>query len=335
MKYRKLGRTELSCSVIGFGCWGLGGVAYGPISYKTSKKILDKSYERGLNFFDTSDLYGSGQDGRSEKILGNVFEKKRDKVILATKFGLLPHDGWYMPEKFSLSYLNDALEKSLTRLRTDYIDLIQLHSPSTKTLKNRNKMSEIISFLKKKKKEGKIRYFGVSLRSPIDAFIVLKNYKSFHSIQTNFNIIDQRILENNLIGQCKKLKVGIIARTPLVYGYLTGKINEKKKLKEKDHRKKWNRKQLKIWSTAPKIFDKLVKNDKMTMAQFCLSFCSSFDGITTTIPGMMSLNHVKENLKVSNFKLFNKKEKDEIFEIYKTHSWINLTNKKNVQTKTK
>ena len=330
MKYRKLGRTDLSCSVIGFGSWGLGGVAYGPISHKTSKKILDKSYERGLNFYDTSDLYGYGEDGRSEKILGSVFEKKREKVILATKFGLLPHSGWFMPEKYSLSYLNSALEKSLTRLRTDYIDLIQLHSPSSKTLKNKNKMTEIISFLKKKKKEGKIRYFGISLRSPEDAFTVLKNYKSFHSIQTNFNIIDQRIIENNLIEQCKKSKVGIIARTPLVYGYLTGKINKKKELKGKDHRKKWNKKQLKIWSTAPQIFDKLIKNKKMTMAQFCLLFCSSFNGITTTIPGMMNLNHVNENLKVGNFKKLNKKDKDEIFQLYKTHSWINLTNKKNV-----
>ena len=146
MKYRKLGRTNLSCSVIGFGSWGLGGVAYGPISYKTSKKILDKSYERGLNFYDTSDLYGHGEDGRSEKILGSVFERKRDKVIFATKFGLLPHDGWFMPERYSLSYLDSALEKSLTRLKTDYIDLIQLHSPSIKTLKNKNKMLKIISF---------------------------------------------------------------------------------------------------------------------------------------------------------------------------------------------
>ena len=68
----------------------------------------------------------------------------------------------------------------------------------------------------------------------------------------------------------------------------------------------------------------------MTMAQFCLLFCSSFNGITTTIPGMMNLNHVNENLKVGNFKKINKKDKDEIFQLYKTPSWINLTNKKNV-----
>ncbi len=330
MKYRKLGRADLLCSVIGFGCWGLGGVAYGPISEKTSKKVLDKSFEKGLNFYDTSDLYGFGDDGRSEKILGSVFKKKRDKVILASKFGLLPHDGWFMPERYNLSYLNIALEKSLRRLNTDYIDLIQLHSPSMATLKNKNKMLEIISFLKKKKKEGKIRYFGVSVRSPKDALFVVKNYKSFYSIQTNFNIIDQRIIENNLIEKCNKLKVGIIARTPLVYGYLTGKINEQKKLLGKDHRKKWNKKQLKIWANAPKIFEKLIKNKKMTITQFCLLFCTSFQSVTTTIPGMMSLRHVNENLQAGKFNKLTKKETDEIFELYKSHSWINLTNKKNV-----
>ena len=88
MKYRKLGRTDLSCSVIGFGSWGLGGVAYGPISYKTSKKILDKSYERGLNFYDTSDLYGYGEDGRSEKILGSVFKSTEKSIKAMNKLKL-------------------------------------------------------------------------------------------------------------------------------------------------------------------------------------------------------------------------------------------------------
>ena len=77
-------------------------------------------------------------------------------MILASKFGLLPHDGWFMPERYNLSYLNIALEKSLRRLSTDYIDLIQLHSPSMATLKNKNKMLEIISFLKRKRKKEKL-----------------------------------------------------------------------------------------------------------------------------------------------------------------------------------
>ena len=104
----------------------------------------------------------------------------------------------------------------------------------------------------------------------------------------------------------------------------------KKKLLGKDHRKKWNKKQLKIWANDPKIFEKLIKNKKMTITQFCLLFCTSFQSVTTTIPGMMSLRHVNEILQAGKFNKLTKKETDEIFELYKSHSWINLTNKKNV-----
>ncbi len=330
MKYRKLGKTSLRCSVIGFGCWGLGGVAYGPTSDKVSLKALNKAFDFGINFYDTSDLYGDKDDGKSEKLLGKAFKKKRNKVILATKFGLLPHNGWYMPEVYKISYLNKALESSLARLQTDYIDLMQLHSPSTKTLKDKNKMEEIYQFLLKKKKEGKIRYFGISVRSPEDGLYVVKNYKKFHSIQTNLNIIDQRIIENGLIKSCKKNKIGIIARTPLVYGYLTGKINEKQNLLKRDHRKKWSKKQLQIWPQAPKIFKSLINGKNQTITQFCLQFCSSFQEITTTIPGMISENQVIENSTSLKFGFLLKKRKKEIYELYKSHTWINLANKKNV-----
>ena len=79
MKYKKLGKTNLNCSIIGFGCWGLGGVAYGPISDKTSINALHKALDKGINFYDTSDLYGDKDDGRSEKILGEAFKKKEKK----------------------------------------------------------------------------------------------------------------------------------------------------------------------------------------------------------------------------------------------------------------
>jgi len=105
---------------------------------------------------------------------------------------------------------------------------------------------------------------------------------------------------------------------------------KKKNLIGKDHRKKWSKKQLKIWSKAPDIFRNLIKNKKMTFTQFCLLFCTSFRSVSTTIPGMMSQNHVKENLKVGEFKSLTNREIDEIYYLYKSHSWINLTNKKNV-----
>lgn len=329
MKFRLLGKTGLKCSIIGFGCWGLGGVAYGPINEKTSINAVEKAFDLGINFFDTSDLYGKDYDGKSEIILGKTLKNKRDKVLIATKFGLLPHKGWHMPENYSLNYLTSALNNSLKRLRTDYIDLIQLHSPSLDTLKNKTKMFNVCNFLIKKQKEGKIRSFGISVRSPNDGLYVVKNFKKFQTIQANFNIIDQRSLENGLLYYCKKNNVGFIARTPLVYGYLTGRLTDKTKLTKNDHRKKWSNKQLKIWSNAPSFYYQL-KNKKQSMAQFCLNFCNSYTEVSTTIPGMLNAKQVIENCKSAEYNSLNKNIKNKIFEIYKSNEWINLVNKKNV-----
>lgn len=329
MQYRILEKSNIKISVLGFGCWGLGGESYGKISEIRAIKILNYAYDKKINFFDTSDLYGKVDDGRSEIILGKAFKKKRDKIILASKFGLLPHDGWYMPECFNIKYLSHALEKSLKRLQTDYLDIIQLHSPSIQTLSNKKKMFQIIDFLEKMKREGKIRYYGVSTRTPQDAKYVALNYsRHFKLLQTNFNLIDQRVLEIGLLDICKKKNIKIIARTPLVYGFLTGKFNEKSKFSKNDHRNKWSKKQLKIWSSAKEVFNEMAKKRKMTMAQLCLNFCISYKEIVTTIPGMLSTQQIDENVKSVKFKYNSAKQKKDILEKYKIKNWTDLALKK-------
>ena len=126
MKFRELGSTGMKISEIGFGTWGIGGNSYGPVDDNVAKMALEKALERGINFFDTSDIYG---DGHSEELLGNVFSSRRKDVIIASKGGTLPHKGFYMPQNFSSEHLELALDKSLVRLRTDYIDLYQTHWP--------------------------------------------------------------------------------------------------------------------------------------------------------------------------------------------------------------
>ena len=111
MKYRILGKTGMSVSEIGFGTWGLGGDAYGPVDDKEASEALRLAFEKGVNFFDTSDLYGAG---KSEEILGKTFKKIRDQVIIATKGGMLPHTGLSMPQDFTEQHLRQALENSLS-----------------------------------------------------------------------------------------------------------------------------------------------------------------------------------------------------------------------------
>ena len=129
MNYRNFGILDRKISEISFGTWGLGNnhsPGYGKTSDTESEKALNLAYEKGVNFFDTADLYGLGH---SEKIISKLLKNKRDKIIVASKGGTLPHTKLYMPQNFTKEYLLSALDKSLNRLETDYIDLYQLHSP--------------------------------------------------------------------------------------------------------------------------------------------------------------------------------------------------------------
>ena len=150
MKYRNLGKTNLKVSEIGFGAWGIGGLSEGASSYgvtddKESKKALIKAYEKGINFFDTSNIYGNGH---SEELIGGVFRNLRDKIIIASKGGFLKHNG---PRDFSSRNIIQSLDGTLKRLNTDYLDVYQLHSAPLKILRESSETLETLLELKEKK----------------------------------------------------------------------------------------------------------------------------------------------------------------------------------------
>jgi len=316
MKYRNLGETRISVSEIGFGGWGLGGDAYGPIDEKEVIKALNLSFENGVNFFDTSDLYGSG---KSEKLLGKFTKYIRDKVVIATKGGAIDktETNSFMPQDFSENYLRKALENSLKRLQTDYVDLYQLHSPRLENLVK----TDAVQTLQKFKQEGKIREYGISVKSPDDGLIALKKF-DFPVIQVNFNMIDQRALENGLFNLAKKNNIGIINRTPLSFGYLTSKLNGNEKFTSKDHRKNWSKKQLKLWAEAPDLFEEYgLFNNSRSPVQTAILFCLSFPSVSTVIPGMMKSEHVKENVILIDEKNLTKDEQNIIIAIYRSNNF--------------
>ena len=317
MKYRILGKTGMSVSEIGFGTWGLGGDAYGPVDDKEASDALQLAFDKGVNFFDTSDLYGAG---KSEEILGKTFKKIRDQVIIATKGGMLPHIGLSMPQDFTEQHLRQALENSLKRLQTDYIDIYQLHNPTLDIIENSN----AIQTLEKLKAEGKIIEIGISVRSPDDAVIALEKF-NFSVIQVNFNMIDQRALDNGLFNLAKENNTGIIIRTPLVFGYLSSKLNGKEKFENNDHRSNWPKEQLKIWAEAPNLFKQYGLYDSRSPVQLAIMFCLSFDGVTTVIPGMMNVEHVKENVVSITNKSLSKDEQYIISNIYKSNNFFRET----------
>lgn len=317
MKYRNLGKTGYTVSEIGYGTWGLGGNAYGPVDDNEAKKALKLAFEKGVNFYDTSNLYGNGH---SEELLGDVFKDFRDKIIIATKGGTLPHTGFYMPQNFSARHLESALEGSLKRLKTDYVDIYQLHSPTIADLEGNN----VIETLERFKAQEKIKEYGISVRSPGDGKIAIEKY-NFPVVQVNFNMIDQRAFENGLFDLAKKKGVGIIVRTPLVFGYLTGKLDGNEQFQGIDHRSNWPKEQLKSWANSPKLFSFLYQ--ERTPVQAALRFCLDFDTVSTIIPGMMNIAEVEENVKSSEMRHLSSEEHQRIQQLYQSHNFYDKSAK--------
>lgn len=320
MKHRRLGASGLSVSEVGFGTWGLGGTAYGEVDDRVSEATLLSAHERGVNFYDTSDMYG---DGRSEKVLGRVFRHLRSDVVLATKGGNLPHTGLYMPQDFSVAHLTQALEASLRRLQTDRVDLYQLHSPVMSELEQHE---EVVSLLQQWVREGKIRTYGISVRSPRDGRTAIERY-GFPVVQVNFNMMDQRALDCGLLDLAAEKQVGLIARTPLVFGYLTGTLTGAEKMSGADHRRNWPEDQRKRWAESSNLFDFLSLRGQRTSVQAALRFCLDHEAISTVIPGMMTPQQVEEDTQVSAMPPLSEEEREKIRSIYQTHEFFEPTSK--------
>jgi len=318
MNYRQLGNSGIKVSEIGFGAWGIGGTtmdarAYGPTDDNTSKKTLHKAFDHGITFYDTAALYGYGH---SEEIIGAALKNVRHHIIISTKVGYLNFKG---EQDFSIKHIRDSLEASLRRLQTDYIDVYQLHDPPISLLHSDDTIIETLNSLKR---EGKIRVIGISTRSPEDSVLALKGF-DFKSIQVNFNLSDQRSLDLGLFEQCETHGVGIIARTPLCFGFLTGYYSANDNYAAGDHRARWSTEQIERWANAYKLFVRHIpERNEQTNAQIALRFCLSYPQISTVIPGMLIPEHVEENVQSSLAGPFQSTILDQFNKIYKENQFF-------------
>jgi aryl-alcohol dehydrogenase-like predicted oxidoreductase len=318
MRYRKLGATGITVSEIGFGTWGLGGaangaVAYGPTDDAQSTRALRSALDHGINFFDTADLYGFGH---SEIVLGQALRDVRRHVVIATKAGFLGADG---AQDFSRGHLRRALDASLTRLGTDYIDLFQLHDPPMKLLEQDPNILESLIQLQR---EGLIRAYGVSARSPNDALVAV-NQLGFRCVQVNFNLADQRAIENGLLDFCARVNAGVVVRTPLSFGFLTGRYTADTQFDLQDHRNRWSAEQRQRWiDSVQKLLPVSSGRDQQTHAQLALRFCLSFPAVATVIPGMLSDAHVRENAAASDLGALPEVECAAIVDAYREQSFF-------------
>ena len=295
MKYRALGRSGLAVSEIGFGAWGIGGrtvnqTSYGETDDRTSRAALARAYDCGITFFDTSAAYGNGH---SETLIGEVLAGVRDKVVVATKAG---YEAWDRPPDFSAAAIVASVERSLARLRTDYLDVLLLHNAPLDVLL----ASDVREALVRLQASGKIRAWGSSAKGPADALDALR-LCDVPVIQANFNMMDVRAVSSGLFEEIGRRGAGFIARTPLCFGFLSGIVTRDTRFPPGDHRLGWPAAQLGNWiDGARDLLGAVSAAPGLEGVQAALRFCLSFPEISTTIPGILTPDEAAGNAAASD-----------------------------------
>ena len=319
MNRRILGRTGLAVSEIGFGAWGIGGNrfgnSYGPVDDAESRRAVRRAVDLGCTFFDTADVYGHGH---SETVLGEALEGVRNQVVLATKVGgnfynrgvhpllrdriaqlaetpfdeippdaPLPvtHDSSFAPD-----YVRFALEQSLRRLKTDYVDLLQLHNPPLSLIA----AMDTYAVLEELKREGKIRAYGVSIHPPEEGLAAIQATMP-DTIQVVYNIA-RREPEDALLAAARAADVGVIAREPLANGFLAGRYGPDATWDAGDIRARMPRAYVARMAALGARVRELAAQSGITAAQLALRFVLDNPDVAVVIVGMKTVSQVDDNL---------------------------------------
>lgn len=317
MNDRTLGATGLVVSEIGFGAWGIGGTtrraaAYGPTDDQESLRALAGAVELGVTFYDTAALYG---EGHSEVLLGAALRAVRSRVVIASKVGYLDSAG---TQEFSPAHLRASLEQSLRRLQSDYLDLYQLHDPPRALLERGEALRAVLDAFQR---EGKIRAAGVTVRDPADAVTAVRHFGT-RCLQVNFNLLDQRARDQGLWELCRAAQVGVIVRTPLCFGFLTGAYAEDRAFDAQDHRSRWSPRQRALWAKAHEVFSPIRQHQVQTPAQFALRFCLAYPEISTVIPGILTAGQIEENAAASQLGPLPEADRQAVEQEYQQHQFF-------------
>ncbi len=318
MQYRSFGNTGFQASEIGFGSWSIGGM-WGACDDAKATESLNLALDLGINFFDTAYVYG---DGHSEALIGNVVRKRkvRDKVFIATKVPPKDHE-WPASHRskaediFPASWIRSLTEKSLKNLQTETVDLQQLHVWSHTWQGHGDWLEE----LQKLKKEGKIRWVGISINDhePDTALKIVRS-GVIDSVQVIHNIFDQSP-EAKLFPLCQEKKVAVIVRVPFDEGGLTGKLTPNTVFPKGDWRKYYFKgDRLRETCERANRLKSLLTDDMPALPELALKYVLSFPAVSTVIPGMRKPEHVRANAAASEGKPL----PDEILEGLKKHAWL-------------
>lgn len=304
MRYRNFGNTDLRVSEVGFGCWTVSANWWpeAPKDEEGRLRLLHQAFDYGITYYDTADTYG---DGMGEEILARAFPGQRDQIVIGTKVGY----DWYnhpdrrgqqeRPQNWDPAFLRQAVENSLKRLGTDYIDLLQYHNIKDPDIQR----DDIWELLERLKAEGKVRYYGVALGPAIgwkeEGEYALRERRS-HGVMMIYNALEQDP-GRDLIKAAAAVGAGLQVRVPHSSGLLEGKFTAETKFDKSDHRAHRHREWLENGLQKIAQLEPLFAGTGMTLSQFALKYILQSREVGTTLPNIYNEEQLRESCAAPDF----------------------------------
>jgi aryl-alcohol dehydrogenase-like predicted oxidoreductase len=319
MKYRKLGKSNLKVSEIGFGAWAIALDWWGgkKIDDQDAIKMLKRAYDLGINFYETADIYGNG---KSEKLISQAFKgMNREELVYSTKWGYDIYSSKQVghneiPQKHDTDFLQYALQKSMDRLQADYIDVYSLHNPKMSAIQNDSIFQSLDSLIS----DGKIRSYGVALGPAIgwmEEGLLATRTRKITCLQTVYNILEQDPGRAFFDAACQN-DVGIIVRVPDASGILTGKVKADTTFDKNDHR--GNRKREWILEALQKVekMRNIAESNGLNITELAFKFILSQREISVVLPTILDITEVETIANMSDGNYLDEKVMVQISELY-------------------
>lgn len=327
MRYRKLGKSGIRVSEIGFGAWVIGLDWWGKkIDDDEGLKMLKKAYDLGITFYDTADIYGRG---RSEKLVAKAFKDMRNEVVLSTKFGYdiysgveqIGHDE--LPQKFDEEFVRFALEQSLNRLETHHIDLYSVHNPKMDAIQD----DILFRLLDELRSEGKIGHYGVALGPAIgwkeEGILAMEN-RNITALQTVYNILEQDPARD-FFPVARETDVGIMVRVPDASGVLTGKVNADTVIGKSDHRSFRKREWIAEAMKKVENMKPFAESKGWNIVELAIKFILSEKSLSVVLPTATSVEEVEMFAGISDGNYLNESEFEQVKQMYNDNFYVQVS----------
>ena len=318
MKYRTLGDTSIQVSAVGFGLWTISTGWWGIEDDRRGVELLRKAFDSGVTFFDTADTYGRG---KGETILADALGEVRDRIVIATKFGYDfynstdERDGHKeLPQDFSSKHITFAVEQSLRRLRTDYIDIYQIHNPRMWAVRS----DELFKTLDKLKADGKIRRYGAAL-GPANGWeaegLALVRERGITTLQIIYNMLEQDP-GRSLIAAAERQGVSAFVRVPHSSGLLEGKYTAETTFPPSDHRSHRPREWLTEGLQKLEKLEFLTDGTRRTIGQAAIQFVLASPSVASVLPNIYDAEQLAEFVAAPDTPPLTEEDRSSIADLY-------------------